>query len=56
MSALLMCQFVACKRFPSFIMVQKQKAETKETKRVYPKRKKIEAKRSNLPLESKMYM
>ena len=49
-----MCQFVAGKRFLSLVM--EQKAETKEMKKVQPKRKKIKRKRSNLPLESKMYM
>ena len=48
-----MCQFVAGKRFLSLVM--EQKAETKEMKKVQPKRKKIKRKRSNLPLESKMY-
>ena len=48
-----MCQFVAGKRFLSLGM--EQKAETKEIKKVQPKRKKIKRKRSNLPLESKMY-
>jgi len=32
-----------------------QKAETKEMKKVQPKRKKIKRKRSTLPLESKIY-
>ena len=49
-----MCQFVAGKRFLSLVM--EQKAETKKMKKVQPKRKKIKRKRSNLPLESKMYM
>ena len=48
-----MCQFVAGKRFLSLVM--EQKAETKEMKKVQPKRKKIKRKRSNLPLEGKMY-
>ena len=45
MSALLMCYFVASKRFLSLVMEQKQKAETKEMKKVQPKRKKIKRKR-----------
>ena len=48
-------KFVVAKRFFSLVKKQKQKAETKEMKKVQPKRKKIKRKRSNLPLESKMY-